>query len=238
MITMRDFNEVVGHRITEGSAYGWSCYGPNAYTLDYWNGEHDTGFSVSIVFDTKTQEVYEASSCDYKHNRAYRRINPAYIELHNEEGEDRGVSINQAWDDVNYVDLETDEDFLEKVRAIVAGEDYDTRIQVPIELPEDVMFELMQLAHEQDITFNQLAEKIVKEACEQALADSGETFADFFASTQAPVNRKAKKKKAKRRDLGMELLGVITDYEESGVFDKVSLKTVKRVHRELCKKYE
>ena len=250
MITMRDFNEVVGHRITEGSEYWWNCYGSHAYSLDYWNGDQD-GYSASIIFDTKDQTVYEVTVCDYRNNRAYRRINPDFLAAYNSEAQERGVQANQACDDVNFVDLETDEDFLEKAHAIVAGEDYDTRVSIPLELPEDVMFELMQQAHEQDITFNQHMENIVRAACDEALADpeafkkkvgltdSEETFADFFASTQAPINRKAKKqKKAKRRDLGMELLGVITDYEETGEFDEVCLETVKRVHQELCKKYE
>ena len=77
MITLKDFMEVIDYKITEGSEYLWHCYGEHAYRLDSWNQEQD-GHTVSIVFDTRTQEVYEASAYDYGRNRAYRLINPVY----------------------------------------------------------------------------------------------------------------------------------------------------------------
>jgi hypothetical protein len=163
MITIKDFMETVDYKITEGSDYGWQCYGSNSYCLDSWNQEQD-GHNVCIVFDTRTQIIYEASAYDYSRNRAYRLINPDFKFAHDDEASGRGVDVNQAWDDVNYIDLETDEDFLEKTRAIVAGEDYDTRVSVPLTVPDDVLFELMKRAHEQDITLNQLVEDVLWDA--------------------------------------------------------------------------
>jgi len=56
MITMKEWMELVGYKITEGSDYLWSCYGPNAYQLSSWNGIHGAGgYSFNIVFSTKTQ---------------------------------------------------------------------------------------------------------------------------------------------------------------------------------------
>lgn len=162
MITIKDFMEVVNYKITEGSAYCWHCYGPNAYSLDSWNRVHD-GHTISIVFDTDTQEVYEACAYDYKNNRAYRLINPDYKPDHDEEAAGRGVNSKEAWEDVNYVDLETDEDFLEKARAIVNDQDYDIRVQVPLTLDKDQMFQLMELAHENDITLNQMVERVLRQ---------------------------------------------------------------------------
>lgn len=166
MITLKQFMETVDYRITEGSEYMWQCYGPNAYRLDSWSGDQD-GHSVSIVFDTKTQEVYEASAYDYKNQRAYRLINIDYKTDHDDESEDRGVLGNQAWDDVNYVDLDVDEDFLEKAQAIVNEEDYDTRVQVQVEFTDDELFRYMKFAHDKDITFNQLVEEAVKSAIKE-----------------------------------------------------------------------
>ena len=76
MITLKEWMEVADYRITEGSEY--YAYG-GAYALDSWNGEQD-GYSLEIIFDQKTQEVYEVQACDYKHNRAYRLINEDYKE--------------------------------------------------------------------------------------------------------------------------------------------------------------
>ena len=167
MLTLKEWMEIVDYRITEGSDYGWNCFGPNAYRLDYWNQDQD-GHSVIIVFDTRTHDVYEVSAYDYSRNRAYRLINPAFKEDYSEEAKSRDVDENQAWDDVNYIDLDVDEDFLEKARAIVAGEDYDTRIQIPVEFTDEELLRYMKLAHERDITFNQLVEEALRHAIAEA----------------------------------------------------------------------
>jgi hypothetical protein len=163
MITMKEWMELVDYKITEGSNYGWSCYGPNAYTLDSWNGVHGTGgYSFSIVFSTKSQKVYEVSVCDYTNDRAYRMINSNYAKKYAKEALTREADQNQAWDDVDYVDLDVDDDFIQKALAIKDGEIYDTRVQIPLNLNQDEMYTLMKLAHEKDITFNQLAEEILQ----------------------------------------------------------------------------
>jgi hypothetical protein len=160
MITVKEFMEICDYKITEGSDYCWQCYGPHAYRLDSWNQDQE-GHTVSIVFDTRTHVVYEASAYDYKRDRAYRLINPDYKFAHDDEAAGRGVDINQAWDDVNYIDLDVDDDFIQKALAVVADEDYDTRVEVPLTLPDDVLFELMKLAHERDVTLNQLVEEVL-----------------------------------------------------------------------------
>lgn len=162
MITLKQWMEVVGYRITEGSEYGWDCYGEHAYSLDSWNGDQD-GHSFCIYFDTKTQQVYEVQAHDYRNNRAYRLINPAFATANREEAIQRQIDNKEAWEGVNYIDLETADDYLEKALAIEAGTDYDTRIIIPIDLPEDVLNVLMKEAHKLDITLNQLFENILKE---------------------------------------------------------------------------
>jgi hypothetical protein len=155
MISMKEWMELVDYKITEGGNYGWSCYGSNSYTLDFWNGVHGKGgYSFSIVFSTKSQKVYEVSVCDYTNNRAYRMINPKFMEKHSKEAMERGVNLNEAWDDIDYIDLEVVEDFMEKAQAIKSGKDYDTRISVPLDLPDDLLLEAALNAHKQGITLN------------------------------------------------------------------------------------
>lgn len=165
MITMKEWMELVDYKITEGSEYGWSCYGPNAYTLDSWNGVHGTGgYSFSIVFSTKSQKVYEVSMCDYTNDRAYRMINPKNQTKHSKEAFNRGVNLNEAWDDVEYVDLDVADDFIQKALAIRAGEYYDTRVQVPVDFSDEELLQYMKLAHERDMTFNELVEEALRHA--------------------------------------------------------------------------
>ena len=163
MITMREFMELVDYKITEGSSYLWNCYGHNAYCLDSWNGVHGKGgYSFSIVFSTKTQKVYEVSVCDYTNDRAYRMINPDYIKKFNKENVIRGLDRNCAWDDIKFIDLETVDDFIQKALSIKAGESYDTRVELPLELDDETSFKLMKMAHERDITFNQMVEILLQ----------------------------------------------------------------------------
>jgi hypothetical protein len=164
MITLKDFMETVNYRITEGSEYCWNCYGNNAYSLDSWNGDNDSGYSAGIVFDTVTQTVYEMNVSDYKNQRAYRLINPAYKAVYLSESTRRGADSDQAWDDINYIDLESDEDMLAKTRAIFDGVDYDTRVSVPIDLDNETMLSIALAAHERDITLNQYVEYLLSQA--------------------------------------------------------------------------
>jgi hypothetical protein len=166
MITLKEWMEIVEYRITEGSGYTWRCYGPDAYCLDSWNGDQD-GHSLTIIFDNRTQEVYEVAAHDYLNGRAYRLVNPDYVDAHKAEAASRGCGISEAWEDVNYVDLDVDDDFIQKALSIVAGEDYDTRVVVPLDLDRDTMFELMQQAHAQDITLNELVERILTDVIDR-----------------------------------------------------------------------
>lgn len=166
MITIKEWMELVDYRITEGSNYCWQCYGDNAYTLDSWNGDHD-GHSFSIVFDAKDQTVYEVQAHDYLHNRAYRMINEDFQKKMRKESKRRDVDKDQAWDDVNYIDLDVDDDFIQKCLAIREGEDYDTRVLMPVEFSDEDLLKYMKMAHERDITFNQLVEQALLTAIEE-----------------------------------------------------------------------
>jgi hypothetical protein len=164
MITLKEWMEVVDYRITEGSAYSWQCFGANAYCLDSWDGDQD-GHSLSITFDQKTQTVYEVQIHDYRNQRAYRMINPDYQSAHAASAASRGTyNINEAWEDVLYTDLEVDDDWIQKALAVVSGEVYDTRISVPIDFSDAELLKYMKLAHERDVTFNQLVETALREA--------------------------------------------------------------------------
>lgn len=155
-------NEITNHRITGGSEYGWNCY-PNARMLDY---ESDFAY-VNVVYNTNTQEVYEAdvsikTEAWDDDMRPYRWLNPEYKDIMVAEAKSRKVKWRKAWDDVKWVDLETEEDFLEKAKAIFHGEDFDKRVQVPVDLEDDILLQLCMEAHKRDITLNRLVEEILQ----------------------------------------------------------------------------
>ena len=166
MITMKEWMELVGYRITEGSDYMWQCYGSNAHALDSWNGEQD-GHSFTVIFDTKDQTVYEVQAHDYVHDRAYRMINEDFQKKNKKEAKKRDIDKDNAWDDVNYIDIEVDDDFIQKCLSIKAGEDYDTRVSIPLEFSDEELLTYMKLAHDLDITLNQLVEQALREALDR-----------------------------------------------------------------------
>lgn len=148
MLTLKEWMELVDCRITEGGDYHTNI--PELYSLTSWNERQD-GYSLNIVFAPRdNQRVYSVEVCDYANDRAYRIYDP-----------EMNVDA-EAWDDVNFVDLESDDDFIQKAQAIIAGEEYDTRVSVPLDLPKDDMFELMRLAHERDMTLNELVEEALR----------------------------------------------------------------------------
>lgn len=185
--------EVVNYRITEGSDYQWICYGNNSYCLDSWNGDQD-GHSLSIIFDTNTQEVYEVQAHDYQRHRAYRLINPNYKSIHDNEADQRGISKSEAWDNLKYIDLDVDEDWLEKAQAIVSDEDYDTRVKVPIDFSDEELLQYMKMAHDLDMTFNKFVEMVLKEAIDQhrMLNDDLLPEYDFSEAEPGPVEKAVK----------------------------------------------
>ena len=81
---MSKFQELISaaqFKISGGSEYLWSCYGPHARYLDFTSDEFD--FEMSLVFDSITQEVYESSL--YIKGSAFRWQNPDFIETFKQE---------------------------------------------------------------------------------------------------------------------------------------------------------
>lgn len=156
---LRKVNEALEHKICGGSEHQWNCW-HNSRFLDY-----ETEYAyASVVFNTETQEVYVAEVNDKNDvHKPYRWLNPLYKNVYQDEAKDRGVDPDQAWDNTKWYDLETSEDWLSKAGAILRGEEFDQRVQVPVDLDNDTLFKLMIMAHERDVTLNRMVEIILQE---------------------------------------------------------------------------
>lgn len=161
MLALKDFLETIDYRITEGSEYCWNSFGKNTHRIECTNLAK---YTITCVFDTTQHFVYEMEAWDYTNNRTYRWLHPDFVKGYKKECKQHNVDFKNAFDDVNYIDLETSEDIISKSRAIIAGEDYDTRIEVPLTLEDDQLFELMKLAHARDLTLNQMVEEMLRSA--------------------------------------------------------------------------
>lgn len=161
-------NEAMNHRITEGSEYQWNCWA-NARYLDY-----ETEYAhVSVVFNSKTQEVYQAEISVKDESwypleiKPYRWLDPRYKDAMFTEASEREVDPMQAWDDIKWYDLETEEDWLSKAEAISIGTGFDERIEVPLDLDNDTIVHLALEAHKRDITLNEMVEIVLQEAIDR-----------------------------------------------------------------------
>jgi hypothetical protein len=163
MITLANWLKANNYKIKESAKYQWDCYGNNAAIINCYPNEDDINklpYDSEIIFDTVSGVVYEVSICDYDNKTAYRLINPDYVKSFNDEvkrrsQDDLTIDYSAAWDDVSYTNIETDNDFMEKLVAICNGKEYDKRVEVPLDLNKDELFTIMLAAHKKDITLNQ-----------------------------------------------------------------------------------
>ena len=164
---LSQINEVLGHRITGGSEYQWNCY-PDGRYLDY-ESEYA---HVSILYSTVDQTVYQAEVSVKREawdedKKPYRWLNPDYKDALYKESKKRKVDTDIAWDEVKWIDLEMEEDFLEKATAIFNGEEYDTRVKIEFDLDDSSILKLATEAHKRDITLNKMIEIILQEVIDR-----------------------------------------------------------------------
>lgn len=163
MTMLKDFIQAIDYKITGGSEFQWSCFGPNARYLDAEDtGDNSSTYSINAVFDSGTREVYIVEAWDYLRDRAYRWMNPDFKRYYEAEANKRDIDPNETLDGEKFIDLEVAEDILEKISKIVAGESYDERVKVPVDFSDEELLQYMKLAHERDITFNQLVEEALR----------------------------------------------------------------------------
>ncbi len=157
-------NEALDHKISGGSEFQWNCWLDARY-LDY-ESEYA---HASVIFDTNTQEVFCAEINDKADEyKPYRWMNPVYKQKYFDEAKERNVDPNVAWDNKNWYDLEVSEDWLDKASAIMRGDHFDERVKVPLTLNNSELFKLMTMAHERDITLNNMVEIILQEVIDKA----------------------------------------------------------------------
>jgi hypothetical protein len=164
-MNIKEINEILDHRIVEGSEYCWSCY-PNGRFLDY-SSEHA---QVSVVFSPENQRVYQAEIWPSEQSQLpiYRWIDPEFLPQYKAECKARGKEFDVALDAIKFIDLEVEVDFLEKARAIFNNKEFDPRILVQLDLEDDVILQLAMEAHKRDITINQMVDQILRTAMEAA----------------------------------------------------------------------
>lgn len=158
-----DFMLLVNNKITGGTAYTNPIYGSNLHVLD--SEKEDLRrwgtflYSAHCAYSLDTSNVVELQIFDYQKEVEYRFVSEEF----------RGITVpfttaEDELDKFKLVELEELDDFLEKAKAIINGEEYDTRVMIPLNMNKDELYVLMLAAHTQDITLNQFMTEVIKEA--------------------------------------------------------------------------
>lgn len=162
-MTLEKLMKAFDYNIEGGSEHCWNCY-PNSRYIDFSSSK--TQSYGTLLHSTVNYTVYEATVYGELANGnvlgPYRWRDPAFIEANSKEYTERNIDENLAWDNQKWIDLEVEEDFLEKASAIFRGEGFDDRIQVPLDIEDDVFLRLALEAHKRDITVNQMVTEILQ----------------------------------------------------------------------------
>ena len=90
--------------LAEGSEYLWKCFGETSWSVDVSN-------HVCVIYDVKTQQVYQITFYDYEAGYEFETPAPAYVwtdlryeQKYLDEKKERNV-IDELFTEV-YIDLE------------------------------------------------------------------------------------------------------------------------------------
>lgn len=148
MINHKQFFDIVQFQVTSGSEYPNPTYA-SAYIV---NSAKRDSYNAACIFNLDTGSVYEIYVHDAVNTRSYRWITPEFRDEYN---------------NISSIFLETEDDILEKLTAIVEGLPYDTRVIIPLDIPDEDFLVMAKAAHAEDITFNEFVEKALREALQK-----------------------------------------------------------------------
>lgn len=109
---LTDLLECTGYLVGQTGEHLWDCYGSNAFFIDFSFRK----LISSVVFDTKTQVIYEITFADETKSEPFRYSNPKFIDKRKKEAKKRGHRFSQAWDDVDYIEVSAKQ-ILEKIKS-------------------------------------------------------------------------------------------------------------------------
>ena len=141
-----DFIQLIDNNLTEVSPY----YGDSSRGKLAIISHQSKKYSLECVYSLETFEVISLSIDDYSRDVIYR-----FSDASHSEGLARVIY------------LEVLEDFLEKAKAIINGEEYDHRVSISLSMTKDELYDLMYAAHLKDITVNQFIIAALTDACNQ-----------------------------------------------------------------------
>ena len=109
------------YRITEGSEYLWSCFGQDARSLNM-SMNSDAEQEISVIFDSKTQFIYQVEFFDTISAAVYSWTAPDFIEAYFDEGKERGIELTDLSGlEMVFVNVNSPEEMIETIHQAKEG---------------------------------------------------------------------------------------------------------------------
>jgi len=133
-----DVITAAGARTSGGDPYQWKCFGSNAQYLEF--RDTDGNGCSHCIFDTKDYTVYQVHADVPGTDQAFQWTNPQYVNAYINESKSNGIDPNEAWDDVKYTIVDSEETILQYVKDIgetyydnlpILGEDEPYKMEMP-----------------------------------------------------------------------------------------------------------
>lgn len=151
---LQEYITATENKISEGCDYQWNCFGMKPFMITTYFENANT--EATAIYDRKTLDVFSVEFLDNDSNTIYRYLDHKYKDAYYAECESRGIDPKNEFDLFKIREVIVEADILNKINCSALGDEYDTRIKVPLDLPDPLLFDLMKLAHEKDVTLNEL----------------------------------------------------------------------------------
>lgn len=167
MVDLDQWMQAVNYEVTGGWKPLLKAFGEHthAYECTTVNKHGKILADLCCEFNKITKDACLIEAHDYINDKSYRWVRPDLKESYIKEcasWDESFESFETTKDRLEYIDLETESDILSKTMSIFEGFPYDDRVEVPIDLDDKELFDLMRQAHLKDVTLNQYVASILE----------------------------------------------------------------------------
>lgn len=155
-----DINSILKYNIVSGAKFEWNCW-PNGRYIDYVFGD----IQASVVVDSESGEIYEATAYESESDNPSRWLNPEYSEAYLAESNSKGVNPSIAWDHIIWNDFADSDEFLGELLTMIEKQKKSMRKTetIQVNLTQDEFNQLALAAHNNNMTFNEYVNTILED---------------------------------------------------------------------------
>ena len=106
-------------RVSGGDNFQWKCWGDNARFMEF--ADINGSEFCSVVFDTKTYDVYDIEIFIPDTDICFRWFNPAFINSYINEAKVRNIDYMLAWDSIKFIPVNDAQVIIEYIKDVMSS---------------------------------------------------------------------------------------------------------------------